>query len=162
MEIEEIQTLVTKYSTEEREKRQQKVRQNVEDWLEFSINPRTEDEIRERVIADKIAGINCNTVCLSYVCSFSKLSENFIEELSELTKVRVNKKGEITRDRLDWIAISMKQTLSEDFIERHKDQVDWKLIFQFQKLSKEFKKKYKHKMEYADRELFNFQENDCL
>ena len=90
---------------------------------------------------------------MSYVCRYSKLSEEFIEELEEITafdrKIPVyNPKTGRTRhsftkdSRLDWTNICQYQKLSEDFIERHENDVLWALIYQYQELSDEFKRKH--------------------
>ena len=51
----------------------------VEQWLEFSMNPQTEESIRHKLLYDR------ELVCVSYVCRHSKLSEDFIVELMGLT-----------------------------------------------------------------------------
>ena len=48
-------------------------------WVNWSCNPHTEDEIRETVLHDY------NTVCFSYVCRYSTMSEDFIKELIVLS-----------------------------------------------------------------------------
>ena len=134
----------------ERQKRYQEiVKKNMKDWADFSLNPQTEDAIRERVLHDLETGDN--TYCMSYICTFSKLSEDFIEELYQLTRRRKGKSARIYDNKLDWVAISSKQKLSESFIERHAKDVDWKLIYQFQDLSDEFRIKHLDKLTIADR-----------
>ena len=49
-------------------------------------------------------------------------------------------------DKVEWFWISRYQTLSESFIEKYKDKVDWFWISEYQTLSEEFKKKYKDKL----------------
>ena len=134
----------------ERQKRYQEiVKKNMKDWADFSLNPQTEDAIRERVLHDLETGDN--TYCMSYICTFSKLSEDFIEELYQLTRRRKGKSARIYDNKLDWVAISSKQKLSESFIERHAKDVDWKLIYLFQDLSDEFRIKHLDKLTIADR-----------
>lgn len=134
----------------ERQKEYQKeINKNVKDWADFSLNPQTEDAIRERVLHDLETGEN--TYCMTYICTFSILSEEFIEEIYQLTRRRKGGGTKLYDNKLDWIAISSKQKLSEEFIERHTKDVDWKLIYQFQDLSDEFRKKHIKNLAAADR-----------
>lgn len=119
--------------------------EHVKRWADFSLVPRTEDEIRGQVIKDKTAAPGEEVCCFSYICSKSKLSEEFIEELMELTKVKKQGTKNYT-DRLDWTAICTNQTLSEEFIEKHAKQVDWRAVLSYQKLSDEFIEKHKKEL----------------
>ena len=71
---------------EKKKRYQEIVKKNMKDWADFSLNPQTEDAIRERVLHDLETGDN--TYCMTYICTFSKLSEDFIEELYQLTRRR--------------------------------------------------------------------------
>lgn len=51
----------------------------IERWKEFSLHPRTEEEIEHELLN------NPDDVCMSFVCAHSKLSEEFIEKLKVLT-----------------------------------------------------------------------------
>jgi hypothetical protein len=134
----------------ERQKRYQEiVKKNMKDWADFSLNPQTEDAIRERVLHDLETGDN--TYCMTYICTFSKLSEEFIEELYQLTRRRKGGGTKLYDNKLDWVAISSKQKLSESFIERHAKDVDWRSIYQFQDLSDEIRIKHLDKLTVADR-----------
>jgi hypothetical protein len=116
-----------------------KVTKKVEDWANFSLTPQTEDAIRERILHDNKTGQN--TICITYICEYSKLSEEFIEELCELTKYKVhivNTTKYKWTNKVDWAAISRSQNLSEEFIDKHKNEVVWKDIYANQNLSKEF------------------------
>lgn len=146
-----------KAQLESTKKKQEIIKANIKDWLEFSTKPRTEEEIRERILKDKEN--NTETCCVSYICTFSKLSESFIEELTEITKYP-NIKTRLYRDKVDWAAISSRQKLSEMFIEKHKDDVVWPLIFQYQELSIEFKKKHRHRMSLSTRTVFDNKNKD--
>ena len=46
-----------------------------------------------------------------------------------------------------WHIVSIYQTLSEDFIEKHSDKVSWDKISQYQKLSEKFIKKHINKID---------------
>jgi len=59
------------------------------------------------------------------------------EELRILDKHTYSDIFGIICDYLDWECISYYQTLSEDFIEKHKDRVDWLGISQHQTLSED-------------------------
>lgn len=51
----------------------------VEQWKEFSMKNQREDVIRDQILSD------INSVCISYICRFSRLSEEFIDELIGLS-----------------------------------------------------------------------------
>ena len=118
-------------------------RKNVEDWYEFSMNPRTEAEIREQLKKDRDAEPGKELCCITYICANSKLSEKFIEELVKLTKISGNKKTGI-KSKVDWDAISMYQDLSESFIHKHADDVNWTHILMYQDITPEFKEAHKN------------------
>lgn len=118
---------------------------NVKSWVEFSLAPRTEEEIKERVIYDNLHGTE--TICISYICKFSKLSEGMIDWLCENT-VLTDRSTRKKTNKVDWDYISSFQTLSEDFIEKHSKDVNWKFIFQYQNVSKEFRRK--HQKEFTE------------
>lgn len=126
---------------------------NTNKWKKFSMMPQKEEEIRKKLLDENRMEHAGFYVCMSYVCRYSKLSEDFIEELEEITafdrKIPVyNPKTGRTRhsftkdSRLDWTNICQYQKLSEDFIERHENDVLWALIYQYQELSDEFKRKH--------------------
>jgi hypothetical protein len=128
--------------------------ENVNDWYKFSTQPQSEEDIRDRIIKEIIENNISKYLCLSYVCKYSKLSEDFIEELIYLTGTSrakiLNSIGEkidtsnIKHSRVDWYNICAYQKLSEDFIERHKNDVLWSMIYRTQDLSEEFKQRHKH------------------
>jgi hypothetical protein len=126
---------------------------NTNEWKEFSMNPQKEEDIKKKLLEEMETGYLGFYICMSYICRFSKLSEDFIEELERLTtynkKVHevnyITKKSKnyfVTDSRLDWTYICQYQKLSEDFIERHENDVLWALIYQYQELSDEFKRKH--------------------
>ena len=49
-------------------------------------------------------------------------------------------------NRVNWVYISIYQTLSEKFIEKLGDMVNWYYILQYQKLSKKFIQKHQNKI----------------
>ena len=57
------------------------------DWIEFSMNPRTEDEIREACLDPA----QRDKVCISYICKCSIMSCKFIEELIVLSSYLFDK-----------------------------------------------------------------------
>jgi hypothetical protein len=48
---------------------------------------------------------------------------------------------------IHWHIVSIYQTLSEEFIEKHSDKVSWDKISQYQKLSEKFIKKHMDKID---------------
>ena len=126
----------------------------VSKWYEFSMNSRSEDEIREMILTDP------DSVCYSYICMKSPLSENFIEELRVLSTELINKEL-YTPDNLklvsDILSIKnlterskyvrelymnnklpyfMKSKIRSDMMVR--DKLDWRNLVKYQNLSKEF------------------------
>lgn len=164
----ELQTQAINKSkpVKKRKKREEKVdnekleayKRNTLNWLNFSMHPQTEDAIRDRIMKEIEEEDASKYVCISYVCRYSKLSEEFIEELDSLTsqmrKYTVFSKDKVPEgesqwqlvnrnsSRLDWRNICQYQKLSEDFIERHKNDVLWPIIFSHQDLSEEFKREH--------------------
>lgn len=134
-------------------KEENKDKYNVIQWLEFSMHPQSEDDIRKKLLEEIEMGTLGYNVCVSYVCRYSRLSEEFIEELIKLTqtdrKIQETVPGTkrtrivvVKSSRVDWINICQYQKLSEEFIERHENDVLWKLIYKFQVLSDDFKIKH--------------------
>lgn len=141
------------------QRNQQEMCQNVKDWAEFSLNARSEEEIKKRIIEDNKNGTN--TCCISYICKFSKLSEEMIEWLCENTHLSAESKTKSYRkNKVDWDYISIHQTLSEEFIEKHHKDVNWRYIYQFQDLSNAFKNK--HKLDLAAADLKDYERNLTL
>ena len=68
-----------------------------------------------------------------------------ITELEELGITTDNQEDFIRefQDKVNWSAISCKQTLSENFIREFQNKVDWCKICYNQTLSKSFKKEFK-------------------
>lgn len=116
------------------------------EWVEWSLSPHTEREIRERVLENR------DSVCYTYLCRNSKLSERFIIELAilslneEITEDNYDEKmeelipifNENYDNRLDWKNISTYHKLSEEFIEKYKPLLDGKAIGENQTLSEKF------------------------
>jgi len=116
------------------------------EWVGWSMESHTEEEIKERVLRDR------ESVCYSYICERSKLSEKFIIELAilsldnSITKRNYDKKmeelvpkfNELYDNRLDWLAISRYQKLSMEFIRKYKPLLDCNAIARNQLLDYEF------------------------
>jgi len=128
---------------------QEQICKEVKDWAEFSLNARSEDEIKERILKDNKNGTN--TCCISYICKFSKLSEEMIEWLCEYTSLAGSKSKSYRKNKVDWDYISIHQKLSEEFIEKHHKEVNWRFIYQFQDVSEDFKKKHRSDLAFTDK-----------
>ena len=133
----------------------------VKDWLDFSLNERTEEEIKDKMLEDP------DSVCISYVCKFSNLSSEFIEDMMALstgifTKETFTKENkDIVLSMLDRIydnysrdmkvtKIPMEDLISElspDLRKRVptngiRDRMDWYYIKKYQHLDHWFIEKY--------------------
>jgi hypothetical protein len=53
------------------------------------------------------------------------------------------------QNKIEWDSISKNQTLSEEFIERHKDRVNWGMISYAQTLSEEFIERHKDRVNWG-------------
>lgn len=76
-EVSNRAALETKFLSE-RAKKARRI-SGVHDWLEFSTNPQTEFDIKDRILD------NIDSVCVTYICRYSKLNSEFIEELMVLS-----------------------------------------------------------------------------
>lgn len=130
---------------------QEEYNKHVKEWKEFSLKPRTEEEIKARVLYDNEMGTN--TCCISYICRYSKLSESMIEWLCDNTSYTATSTKSYT-NKVDWDYISLFQDLSEEFIEKHSKEVNWRHILQKQNLSKSFKKKHQKDAESQEEILY--------
>jgi len=133
---------------EKLQKQQEIMCKNVKEWADFSLNARSEEEIKERILYDKTHGTN--TCCVSYICKFSKLSEEMIEWLCENTRLGARNTSS-RNNKVDWDYICSHQKLSEEFIEKHRKEVNWRLVFQYQDISEKFKKKHRLDLATADK-----------
>ena len=127
------------------------VANNVKDWVKFSTNPESLEDIAFRVIVFEKFGISL--CCLSYICHYSTLPEDFIDDIifitsglfsfnkwddthvhaivksiedndfknENLLKLFSGYNGHKLNDRLDWREISRYQKLSSEFIESHRN-----------------------------------------
>ena len=142
------------------------INKTVEDWFTFSTTPQSEEDIKTRVIHDKET--KTNTCCISYICRYSKLSEEFIEWLDLYTLAKrknPNSTQPVLKSKVDWDHICIYQTLSEEFIEKHSKDVNWKLIFYCQNISEEFKSKHLkdlRKAQETEDEFDEFIKDDIL
>lgn len=143
----------------------------IKQWLNFSMKPRTEEEIE---LALKY---NPDIVCISYICRYSRLSEAFIEKLIILTSGLLNKENSDTQydavKKLCDAKYAGDKTVKEIITieeNRHRagqptqtvyidtlctaedvhDKIDWDYIATYQKLSDDFVRKY---MKVLNRQL---------
>lgn len=138
---------------------------NVREWSRWSLEPHTEDEIREKCLTD------FNNVCFSFLCEKSKMSCEFIEELLALST------GILTKDNYDTMYDIVHATVLKDngvdgimvhdwcikesethikeseipnksgkerYIQSKKvrDRLDWRSICRYQRLTEEFMRKF--------------------
>lgn len=71
----------------------------LDEWRDWNTTPRTEDEIREMCLT------NFDFVCFTYICGYSQLSADFIEELMVLST------GLLTKDNYDEYYETVKDAL---------------------------------------------------
>lgn len=135
----------------------------VNDWKSFSMNPQSETDIKNKILTDRI-----DSVCSTYICRYSRLSEDFIEELRGLS-TGLLKKDRYYSENLKTIldALDKKQRFNSSsyykkqddeklgkitlkYIDIHgtytvtkaisgiRDRIDWTYISQYQVLSEQF------------------------
>ena len=73
-------------------------------------------------------------ICISYICRYSKFSENFIDELVALTTGKVN--------RSNYSEEKIEETIRKVIDKKITDRVDFYNIIRYQNVSKEFISKY--------------------
>ena len=141
----------------------------LKDWLDFSLFPQSELDIRKRAVDDAL--YKTHSLCYSYVCRFSKLSEEFIEDLMFITSpfYEIDYDNKENRnfivDLID-LDITTKSQLEKAITRLSKsrpvdsgllnkfhgnrkvknvasDRLDWFYLYKFQNLSDEFIKKHK-------------------
>lgn len=130
---------------------------SVEKWREFSMTPQKESDIENMLINEP------NNICMTYVCRYSRLSEEFIERLIALTSGVIC--GVTTEEQIKNLQDAMIEYMlsdDEDFEGRAvditmcnkqtdwevktvsvkpedvRDKLDWKYISIYQKLSEDF------------------------
>lgn len=140
-------------------------------WSKFSMEPHTEEELEARMLE------NIDSLCVSYVCRFSKLSEKFIERMLALTTGVLNpSSSEDDIQRLvdfmvtkltdkskskEYKNITLNTMLNVDkdvYLEKPvkfqkdvlNDRVDWVYIARYQELSNEFIMKYADYLDCRD------------
>lgn len=133
-------------------------RESVERWIEFSMNPRTEEEIREQILTDP------SHVCYSYICMKSSLSEEFIDELKILSTELLDKETYIPENiKLVSSILDIKNSAERTVFVRNlknnknvdqrirdkiaknsvvRDKLDWRNIVKYQNISPNFCKKH--------------------
>lgn len=130
--------------------------QGVDKWYAFSSQPRTEEEIEEMLLTDP------DNICVSYVCQFSKLSEDFIEKMIVLSTGLLSKENydesfdavkEVMQYQYEHIGEKGCEPKSLVYKDKNGltsivssasvgDRVDWKAISIYQTLSTDFIRKY--------------------
>jgi hypothetical protein len=133
----------------------------MEKWEKFSMNPQTEEAIEHELL------YNPDDVCVSYICRYSKLSEEFIEKMIVLTsgligprnyksdydKVKELCEAKYSGDTEKKVKLLVEARMNEvgrTLIEKEctgadvRDRVDWFYIAYYQKLSEPFMRKYLH------------------
>lgn len=139
------------------------------DWSEFSLTPQTEQALEERMLK------SIDSVCVTYICRFSSLSDRFIErmlalttgvlnpksseeEIQQLTDFMVNKLTNKDRDKKQTISIlTIKKDDGKEIEEvetytesRLNDRIDWAYIARFQALSNDFIMKFADYLDYKN------------
>ena len=135
-------------------------------WHEWSMEPHTEEEIRDAYLNDP------DNICTTYICRYSNLSENFIEELiylstgvfayrpdlyteNNIAYLKKIMEIEPTTARSEYIKsinISNVPKKDKEFVDHLKhyhanirSKIDWWQIANHQLLSKDFKFKFAKK-----------------
>ena len=72
----------------------------------------------------------------------NKSVTNKIKIVEEITNIEKFFEENLNNFKVDWTYLSMKQKLSESFIEKHEDKVNWYCISLWQELSESFTKKH--------------------
>lgn len=134
------------------------VKSTVEQWIEFSMNPRTEDELRQAML-DK--NLREHIVCVSYVCRNSLMSCEFIEEFMALSTgsfdytnyneenlkmaVYILSYSPVTKERASLLLKLIKDNPDNTFLKLFNvnDRIDWYNIFKYQAIEPWFYEKYK-------------------
>ena len=139
------------------------------DWAEFSLTPQTEQVLEERMLK------SIDSVCVTYICRFSALSDRFIErmlalttgvlnpksseeEIQKLTDFMVNKLTNKDRDKKQTISIfTIKNDDGKEIEEVEtytesglSDRIDWAYIARFQALSNDFIMKFADYLDYKN------------
>ena len=81
---------------------------------------------------------------------FEENMDNFEVDLNYISMYQTLSEEFIEKhiDKVNWCCISINQTLSEEFIEKHIDKVDWNCISIYQTLSEELIEKHKDKVNW--------------
>ena len=121
------------------------VANNVKDWAKFSTNPESPEDIAFRVIVFEKFGISL--CCLSYICHYSTLPEDFIDDIIFITSGLFSfNKWDDTHVHAIVKSIEDNDFKNENLLKLfsgyngHKlnDRLDWREISRYQKLSSEF------------------------
>ena len=121
------------------------VANNVKDWAKFSTNTESLEDIAFRVIVFEKFGISL--CCLSYICHYSTLPEDFIDDIIFITSGLFSfNKWDDTHVHAIVKSIEDNDFKNENLLKLfsgyngHKlnDRLDWREISRYQKLSSEF------------------------
>lgn len=132
-----------------RKEKMKTISKNVTEWQSFSTNQESLDDIMFRLIAQE--KFDCNLICLSYICKFSILPEEFIDDMIFVTS------GLFSFTKWDDAHVNnLVSCLEEDNFDKedfHKlypsadtknvgEKIDWFEIHTNQNISDEFKKSH--------------------
>ena len=121
------------------------VANNVKDWAKFSTNPESLEDIAFRVIVFEKFGISL--CCLSYICHYSTLPEDFIDDIIFITSGLFSfNKWDDTHVHAIVKSIEDNDFKNENLLKlfsgynghKFNDRLDWREISRYQKLSSEF------------------------
>jgi hypothetical protein len=79
------------------------------------------------------------------------MKESLVKEIKGIIEYyNLNCSVKEFKDKVDWIDISVYQSLSEDFIREFQDKVNWNCIPAFQHLSEDFIREFQNKVDWID------------
>ena len=123
---------------------------NVKDWVEFSIKPEKLEDIAFRLIIFEKFGISL--CCLSYICQYSSLPEDFIDDIIFITSGQFS----FTKWDDEHVHTIVKSMEDNDFENENllrlfpgydgrplHDRIDWVGVYKYQKISSEFAESHK-------------------
>ena len=138
-------------------------RYSIDEWKNWSLTPHSPDEIRDKILDD------FENVCFSFVCTASKIPEEFMSEfmalstglitrenyddyIDKVTKAVLMNAGVIEKDKsiMNWGILSKSENCKGENVDKilygssMTDRVDWYAITVHQKLSEDFMRKYQH------------------
>ena len=136
-----------------------KEKSTVEQWIEFSMNPRTENELRQAML-DKY--LREHIACVSYICKNSLMSCEFIEEFMALSTgsfdytnyneenlkmaIYILSYSPVNKERVSLLLKLIDDNPDNMFLKLFNvnDRIDWYSIFKYQTIEPWFYEKYKN------------------